>query len=224
MEEVIVTQSLPYQQYQAALQGVTSRSPRTAAVIAQQRQLRLELVRALFDCQCVLDEVCPQCQHVPSLNQLYFAFAATAVQRRDQSAVLCPQCSHQYRPQVRWQEQRRLYLLSPQVVRQRLPALATCHQDPAVWRMRQAFECLTYWSAIFHFGSLQLAMRLTGCRHTVPEEFVAGWQERITPLLGSIPDRQIGRVTGYSTSTVQKWRYAAAQPAYHRGRILPWVM
>lgn len=69
-----------------------------------------------------------------------------------------------------------------------------------------------YRSLIIHCGNLQKAFAEIGLSYVFPE--ISGWQAKIAPFLGRIPDTKIAKAVGVKVEEVRKIRKKSGIPTY----------
>lgn len=75
-----------------------------------------------------------------------------------------------------------------------------------------------YRSAIVHWGTIRNALAQLGISYTFEE--VPGWEQKVLPFLGKLPDAVIARCVNVSAAVISRMRTKRRIRAFKRSRVL----
>lgn len=164
-------------------------------------QYRMRILAALWGDDhgdsFIVQERCSKCDARLTLIQILAGFS----QSPTDTLSTCPKCQQRFQPILvgdasQTSPTKIAFLCSEQTLAQ----LQGKENKPFHTLINIAYGR----SALIHFGGLKQAFAKIG--RDYKHEARAGWQERIRPFLGRVPDRVIAEVVGTSRATVGRMR------------------
>jgi hypothetical protein len=174
-----------------------SAEQRLEAVLHQRQELVAAVWGDEYGDHFKVDEQCTVCERKLTLIEILKGFSAEPTDTMSR----CPKCGIRYQPRLVGMKSISSHVevafLCPG---QTLHALKGREQEP--------FHALIMTShgrsALIHFGSLKAAFAKLEVKYTFDPR--KGWQDRVRPFFGKVPDAMIAKVVGASASTVGRMR------------------
>ena len=165
---------------------------------------RMELAQAIHGETYNQRGQCPNCGHHLTPREILAGFSQSSTDTTTQ----CPQCDARFQPILIAWGQGSSIEVSYYCPEQTLFAL----MGRVNLRPKELAKELpgVYQSAILHFGSLRAAFAEVGTRDGRVVEYafsdIDGWELKVGPFLGQLPDREIARIVGVSPTTIRRMR------------------
>ncbi len=183
--------------------------------LSKMLSMRIELLAAVFGAEYGANfrpnEQCPHCSMKLTLTEVLNGFSNSPTD----TLSTCVHCKRRYQPFLTG-----LRTDSGAAEIAFYCRVQTLHGLPKLVKRPFAELALNAYgrSAMIHFGNLRAAFAEIGL--TYDHDPRKGWQQRIAPFLGEVPDAQIAKVVGVSRSTIRRMREdARIKPFKSRGTV-----
>jgi hypothetical protein len=181
------------------------------AIAQTQLSLRLDFIAEIHGIRYTPSANCPNCDRKMSPLEIIQGFNNDPIDYR----TTCTGCSHRFCPQLKHYSDtggaELPFYCATQTLAQ-LERLSSLNPEEL-----QKSDPAVYHSAIVHFLGLRPAFRKIGVVY--PFDEIVGWQEKVTPYLGKLPDTIIAETVMVPLQVVRRLRRSKSITA-HRLRDL----
>lgn len=180
-----------------------------------QYTLRLELVAALREDRYQEDTECPSCLRRLSLAEILKGF-------RDDPhdyTTECPSCGTRFMASIACKDRHGKIVLGFYCPLQTIDQLySMIRKAPEEIRKEKPS---VYHSAVIHFGSLKAAFAQFGVDYSLEGDF-EGWEAKVIPFLGRLPDAEIARCVGVPARKVRALRVKEGIERFRKEKREEW--
>lgn len=172
--------------------------------------LRLELLAALRDGVYREDTTCPRCYRTLSMAEILTGFREDP---RDYTTE-CPSCQYRFEASIACKDRYGKAVLRfccPMQTIDQLYGMSVMTPD-AIRKENPS----VYYSALVHFGGLAAAFAELGVEYS--GEWFEGWEPKVIPFLGRLPDAEIARCVGVPARKVRALRVKEGIERFRKGR------
>ncbi len=177
------------------------------------------VTKSLTGVEQKLAAICPHCEYQLKPFEIFRGFLADPVD----TTTLCPRCKKRIEAStIIGGDSSKAYVFM--CGEQTIHALREGDfVEVAPAKIKEMHPSL-YYSAIFHFGSIENALRQINSRYAYRDEADLAWHTKARPFLGKISDRDIAAVLNVPVRTIAELRKGLHVPAARGRRILPSLM
>ncbi|MBI3421138.1 MAG: hypothetical protein HY006_03675 [Candidatus Sungbacteria bacterium] len=183
-----------------------------AEIRSYQLQLQIELSGAVRDEKYTPKAHCPQCYRELTANEILAGFLRDV----NDFTTKCSGCGHRFEPKlICFGDAGKIELqfyCGPQA-QNRLRSVS--HLRPADIAREYPSE---YRSAAMHYGTVKAMFKEMGIEYLFDE--LEGWQAKVQPFLGRMPDTIVARCVGATPRDIKKLRQAANISTYTKRKAL----
>ncbi len=197
---------------QTMVQRQTMTMSQRHAIKAQQTMMQIELVATLRDERYEPRATCPKCGRSLAPNEILAGFLDVV----DDFTTECTGCHHRFEPLLI------CFGIGSQIevpfycgIQAKHLLREVAHLPPSEIARKHPGE---YRSAVVHYGTLVAMFATLGIAYDHVE--LEGWQGKIMPFLGRMPDVVVAKCAGVSVDTIRKIRTGAGIGRYTKAVAL----
>lgn len=194
-------------QTQSLRQTLALRQEQRILIRAHQLRLRLALLQEIRQEVYMPAATCSKCGYTLTVAEILDGFLADPTDY----TTCCPKCATRFTPIIRCGE----VGISTSEVGFYCSVQSLAQLDGKQHLSTTEFakqHAALYHSAVFHFGCLTHAFKKVGV--TYAQEDLSGWQTRVEPYLGKLPDTLIAQFVNVSPRTLARFRKAKGIAKY----------
>lgn len=208
-----LTMSHSQTQVQAQVQRQRLTIEQRHEIKMQQVAMRLELVSSLRNERYKPKASCPDCGHDLTPTEILAGFTDDI----KDFTTGCPRCDHRFAPSlICFGEASQIEI--PFYCGVQAQDLLSKVSDLSPEEIARKYPG-EYRSAVVHYGTLQAMFAELGVDYNTYQE-LEGWQAKIQPFLGRMPDTKIAECVGASAKTVSKLRRNRGIPKFTKRSLV----